>query len=179
MVFMTKINSIGTANHLISRENLPVRKSSGQDTITSPKSSKVILSDDAKVIAKFANKGISVSLKHKDKPVNFVSDGHLSTSDFGKNINIKNISKVKLDELLLKLGATDLEREQIKTGLDNNNDQSISNGELMRVIANTQEDSLSLSKIILGLMDRNGDQNGKVNLNEFARVTTALNDLEG
>lgn len=176
---MSRINSLGSTNSISSNINKQESKTSVDNSIvTSSESSKVTLSQDARVLAKFASKGISVSLKQMSKPLNSQIENHNSYSFDETKVFEKSISKVDLDKLLFNLGATDLEREQIKSGLDSNNDGTISHEELLKGIASTLQADSVLGQNILSLMDRNGDANGIVTSTEFARITTALNDFE-
>jgi hypothetical protein len=177
--FMSRINTLGNTNYLLSGITKQSSKTSGNDSrVTSSESSKVSLSEDAKVLATFASKGISVSLKQMSNPLNSQSESRNSDSFVGTDEHGKSISKDDLDKLLFNLGATDLEREQIKSGLDNNKDETISHEELLKGIASTLGANSLLGQAILSIMDRNGDSNGAVTPAEFARITTAFNDTE-
>ncbi len=179
MVLMSNISSIGTTNYLPSLAKGQVSSISGEGSkVISSTSTKVTLSQDAKALANFSNNGISVSLRQMSKPLTSQSQSENSNNINGAVEYKKSISKDDLDKLLLNFGATNEEKNQIHSGLDVNQDGSISHDELLKGISSTLGAGNPLGQTILSIMDRNGDSNGLVNSIEFARITTAFNDEE-
>jgi hypothetical protein len=176
---MSIIGSIEVSKALFSKTTEQPSKVNQDSTIgTSSESSEVKLGKDAMIFAKFAQKGISVSIRKLDHALSPQNVNQSSVSSVGIRAYEKSISMDDLDKVLLNLGASEVEIEQIESGLDIDNNGNISHDELLRGLAGTLDNGNSLSKSILNIMDRNGDSNGTVNAVEFSRLATALYDTE-
>ncbi len=176
---MSTISSLGISKSIFSKISEQSSKIFQEIPIgISSKSSEVKLSQDAKALANFAQKGISASLREMNHPLSSKIGNQSSESAVGLKAYEKNISMDNLNRILLNLGASDNEVEQLKLGLDSNKNGTISHDELMQGVAATIDNGRSISQTILSIMDRSGDSNGTVNANEFAQFTTALIDTE-
>lgn len=176
---MNTISSIGIPKSQFSKATEHSTKVNQDISIgTSSESSEVKLGQDAKIFAKFAQKGISISIRKLDHALSAQNGNQSSVNAVGIRAYEKNISMDDLDKKLLNLGASESEIEQIQAGLDRDKNGNISHDELMRGLAGTIDNGNSASKSILSIMDRNGDSNGTVNATEFSRLATALYDTE-
>jgi len=176
---MSRISTIGTSKYQLSSINEQAGRTSKASALTkSSDSSKVTLSQDARVIANFASKGISVSLREVSKQVTSQNENNASENYIDTKVYEGSISRDDLDKLLNRLGITNEDKEKIKSGLDVNKDGSISHSELLRAISGTLDNDSGFSQVLLRVMDRKGDADGTVSSTEFAKFTTLLDDAE-
>lgn len=132
-------------------------------------SSLVSLSDDAKAFASFSAKGIAVATRPLDGSINPWGSSGPSEIQTGAALSVSNAD---FDRLLGKLGATQKEKDQLKSGLDTDKNGSISRNELLNGLAATEgstKDS-ETSRALLHVMDRNGNANGVAEAAEFGRL---------
>jgi Ca2+-binding EF-hand superfamily protein len=172
---MTSISSVANTSNIL---NISAKKSENAsvDSITTSnnESSKVTLSDDAKVLARFASKGIAVAMKEFDKPISASS----SNNSYGSMVTDKSISKDDFMNLLDTLGVNEADRDKFMSGFDSNADGTISHDEILKVFAGTSNEDNSLSQAVIGLMDKSGNGDGRVDAREFAKITTKFYDAE-
>lgn len=172
---MTSVRGVGSTSNLIGKvgkypENPELDLSSTQSSA----SSKVTLSDDAKVLARFASKGITVAMRGFDKPITSSS----SNNSYGPMVTDKSISKDDFITLLSSLGVTDAEKDKFISGFDNNSDGTVSHDEILKAFAGTADNTNSLSQALLSLMDGKDNGDGRVDAREFAKLSTAFYDAE-
>lgn len=134
-------------------------------------STQVVLSADARVLADFAGKGIAMTMRRLDAPL----DASQSPA-----VAAPSVAKDDFERLLAQLGATQQEKNQIQAGLDTDRSGDISRNELLKGLAATNgaTSGSQTSQALLHLMDRNGDGNGRVDAQEFGGFTAAFLDAE-
>lgn len=132
-------------------------------------SSHVSLSDDAKAFANFSAKGIAVATRPLAGPINPWGSSGPSEGQAGAGLSVSNAD---FDRLLGKLGATQEEKDQLKSGLDTDKNGSISRDELLKGLAAMQGSTKAsaTSQALLHVMDRNGNANGVAEAAEFSRL---------
>jgi hypothetical protein len=171
---MTSISGIRSTYNLIG--TTAGHSDNPKPTIASPsnESSKVTLSDDAKVFARFASKGIAVAVRELSSPLS----GGISNNNPGQMATDKSISKEDFLSLLSTLGVNENGRDKLMSGFDNDNDGTISHDEILKVFAGTSSEDSSLSQTVLSLMDLKGNGDGRVDGKEFVKLSTAFYDAE-
>lgn len=134
----------------------------------------VSLSDDAKSFATFAAKGVTVAMRRLDGALG----PSVPTRGAAGVAPSTSVSMDDFDRLLNKLGATQEEKNQLKSGLDTDKSGNISRDEFLKGLAATQgttQDSKT-SQALLRLMDRDGNANGVAEAAEFGRFGASFLD---
>lgn len=172
---MTSISGVGATTNLFGKVSGQSENAKAElIAIPASESSKVTLSDDAKVLAGFASKGLTIAMREFNKPLTASS----SNNSTGQMVTDKSISKEDFVSLLSNLGVNEADRDKLISGFDSNADGTFSHAEILKAFAGTSDSNNSLSQSILGLMDRNGNGDGRVDAREFAKLSTAFYDAE-
>lgn len=145
--------------------------------LKSSQSSLVTLSEDAKALVNFTEKGIAVSMKGFDTPLAGANrtDGY---TQYPSAVTDKKIAKDDFAKLLSSLGANETDSQELSSGFDTNADNEISHAEILKALSYTSQNNNLLSQPLLNLMDKTGNSDGNVTAQEFAAISTRLYDAE-
>jgi Ca2+-binding EF-hand superfamily protein len=178
-IAMSLIN--GISNNIRVFEKLASKQDSDKANTPPPQateSSKVTLSEDAKALANFTNKGIAVSMKEFDTPLTKTNAAGSSAQFSNSIVTDKKISKDDFAALLSSLGVKETDQQDIISAFDTNSDNTISHGEILKSLSQAAQNNSPLSQSILDLMDKNGNNDGQVSAQEYANISTRLYDAE-
>lgn len=136
-------------------------------------STSVTLSDEAMSLARFSSKGIQVSSGEMVAPLAMGdgpgASGPMSTKD-SRSIDVK-----ALTTLLQEMGADEGTSKTIVQGLDIDQDQQVSEAEIMRGLSEAANDKSSkFAESLRRFMDSHGDGSGSVSGREFMAIASNL-----
>lgn len=141
---------------LVGQEN----EGSGAASNTPPSS--VTLSAEARVLARFAERGLAVSVHALNAP------RELSET-------FVPIPRDELEALFTRMGARPEEVEELIQGFDVDGQQGLSQDELLSGLARTMKDgNSSFAQTLMRVMDRLDQADGSVSQREFVSLETRL-----
>jgi Ca2+-binding EF-hand superfamily protein len=176
---MSLINGINNTTPYIEKlaSKQGQKKATSQSDTQASQSSVVTLSEDAKALVNFTNKGIAVSMKGFDTPLTGATRSDNYTQ-YPSEVTDKKITKDEFANLLSSLGVNDSDTQKLVSGFDTNSDNEISHAEILKALSDTSQSNNLLSQSILNLMDKTGNGDGKVSAQEFATISTKFYDAE-
>lgn len=156
------------------RPNIDLDKSiSKKNSNPESQSAKISISPEAKILASFAAKGISTSLKSLSHSLQPGDRTHSTEAESYDNKGV--ITTKRFDKLLQQLGASQHEAKNLSTAFDIDKNSQITRNELLDRLGITNNEANSeVSQSVLRLMDMNGDNNKTVSAEEFANLQTKI-----
>lgn len=133
----------------------------------------VTLSDEAMSLARLSSKGILVSSGEMAVPL--AVGNRPAATDPLPNKEGRPISVEVLTTLLQEMGADEETRKTLIEGLDIDQDQQVSEAEIMRGLSGAANDKTSnFSETFRRFMDSNGDKSESVSGREFMAIASKL-----
>jgi len=135
-------------------------------------SATVTLSEGAKTLARFAEKGLAMTAHRLDRPL---GPGAGAPASGGPAQAFVPVGQERLESLLTELGASAEEARSLAQGLDSDGDAALSREELLRGIARAgQNPADANSQALLRLADGLGQADGQVSQQEFGQLAGRL-----
>lgn len=132
------------------------------DTAAAAPPSSVTLSSEARVLARFAERGLAVSVHALDAP-RTLSEQFVP------------VPREELEALFTRMGARPEEVQELVDGFDVDGRDGLSQDELLQGLARTMKDgNSSFAQTLMRVMDRLDQADGQVSQQEFAALETRL-----
>lgn len=144
----------------------------GSDAAKPQPSATVTLSEGAKTLARFAEKGLAMTAHQLDRPL---GPGAGSPATGGSVQAFVPVGQERLKALLTELGASADEARSLAQGLDRDGDAALSREELLQGIARTSSDPADAnSQALLRLADGLGRADGVASQQELGNLSGRL-----
>ncbi len=135
-------------------------------------SATVTLSEGAKTLARFAEKGLAITAHRLDRPL---GPGAGSPASGGPAQAFVPVGQERLEALLTEFGASAEEARSLAQGLDSDGDAALSREELLKGIAGAGKDPADPnSQTLLRLADGLGRADGEVSQQELGQLAGRL-----
>ena len=144
----------------------------GSDAAKPQPSATVTLSEGAKTLARFAEKGLAMTAHRLDRPL---GPGAGSPASGGPAQAFVPVGQERLEALLTELGASADEARSLAQGLDRDGDAALSREELLQGIARAGKDPADPNaQTLLRLADGLGRADGVVSQQELGTLSGRL-----